>query len=81
MKKQVKKSKIPLVASALLGLFAYSITRRKLDEIDSKRHTLKFFKTEVTQSFWGKKVKYIQRDKPLTDLEVDEILKRKKWKI
>lgn len=40
------------------------------------RAKLRMFKIEVTQGFFFKRVKYIQRDVPLTDEEIDAILKQ-----
>ena len=38
---------------------------------------LRHFKVEVTENIWGKQVKWIQRDTPLTDEELKLITNKK----
>jgi len=51
-------------------------------KIPSKTNTeyeerLRHFKVEVTENIWGKQVKWIQRDTPLTDEELKLITNKK----
>lgn len=36
-----------------------------------RREMTKFFKVNIRTSFWGSKVEYVERDRPLTDEELN----------
>lgn len=59
--------------------FLISDYYKKQREFESKkeRELIRNFKIEVQTGFFSNKVKYIQRDKPLTDEELDLIYNNK----
>ncbi len=50
--------------------------QRVYDRQERARTIARNFKMEITETMWGKKVKLVQRDKPLTDDELKELLKK-----
>lgn len=55
-----------LILSALADLYFIG------DDDDKK--ILKYFRPTYTYNFWGKKVYWTLRDRPLTEVELEEIL-------
>ena len=58
--------------------FLISEYYEKQKELESKkeRELIRNFKVEIQKGFFSNKVKYIQRDKPLTEEELDLIYKK-----
>ena len=50
----------------------------RVEEVNKERRMLKNFKIEITQGWLFNKDKYIQRDVPLTEEELDNIYQNKK---
>lgn len=77
-KKKGKLTMLEQVFMALVVITMYPIiryaeqeSRRDGTRLKELRDKLRFFRIEITETFWGKKVKYIQREKPLTEQELD----------
>lgn len=61
----------------MMSLISDLAVRKRLKESDDKkeRSILRNFKVEIESGVLSNKVRYIQRDKPLTDEELDAIYK------
>src|SRR3954465_9070795 len=52
--------------------------RHQLKQLEKEREITRNFRIELRESFFGVRTDYVQREKPLTDVELDEIYKNQK---
>jgi hypothetical protein len=79
--KKVNKFMVSVMVFVFVGLFAFFIIgyfsklRNERAIIQEKRNKLKYFKKNIEEGFFHNKNTWIMRDTPLTDDEVDELMK------
>lgn len=68
-KKAIEKIKTHLttIAGVIGGIILYESDKR----LSIDRETMRNFKVNIRTGFFGNKIEYIQREKPLTDDELD----------
>lgn len=59
------------VANLVFGRLFRAVDRALTPDADRNRKIRKHFKIVVENGFWGSSVKYIERDVPLTDEQLD----------
>lgn len=62
-----------------MGLLLYDALKPSFDaerkrKKDAEKKMLKYFNPIIEQGFWGTKIKWVGREKPLTDEELEKLM-------
>ncbi len=72
-----KPGKISVIGIIMISIFAVLLLRAFLYAIDRRKEVkrkLKYFNPVITETWWGKKITWVGRDRPLTDEQLQELL-------
>jgi dTDP-glucose pyrophosphorylase len=68
------------LAIVALGVYAPTLIKKinkGVNKAKKERELTRRYKVEIEQGFFTNKIKYVEREKPLTDEELDQLLNTK----